>query len=153
DQRPDRVVAVDLGSTDRSVAVAVDRLGANRVAELAAGSSTNAAVLAGLELGAARAGQRDREDGPLEWIWLLHDDSAPDPAALDELLLRVSHSPSVWLAGPKIRDWDDRLLIRAGLTIDSAGNIDSGLDRREPDQGQRDDIDEVLAVDTAGAFV
>ncbi|HEX3897748.1 MAG TPA: glycosyltransferase family 2 protein [Mycobacteriales bacterium] len=153
DQRPDRVVAVDLGSTDRSVAVATDRLGANRVAELAAGTSTNAAVQAGLELGATRAGQRAREDGPLEWIWLLHDDSAPDPEALDELLLRVSHSPSVWLAGPKIRDWDDRLLIRAGLTIDSAGNIDSGLDRREPDQGQRDDIDEVLAVDTAGSFV
>jgi GT2 family glycosyltransferase len=153
DQRPDRIVAVDLGSTDRSVAVAVDRLGANRVAELAAGTSTNAAVQAGLELGAARAGQRAREDGPLEWIWLLHDDSAPDPVSLDELLLRVSHSPSVWLAGPKIRDWDDRLLIRAGLTIDSAGNLDSGLDRREPDQGQRDDIDEVLAVDTAGSFI
>jgi GT2 family glycosyltransferase len=153
DHRPDRIVAVDLGSTDRSVAVATDRLGVSRVAELAAGTSTNAAVQAGLELGATRAGQRAREDGPLEWIWLLHDDSAPDPVALDELLLRVSHSPSVWLAGPKIRDWDDRLLIRAGLTIDSAGNIDSGLDRSEPDQGQRDDIDEVLAVDTAGSFV
>ncbi|HWA66810.1 MAG TPA: glycosyltransferase [Mycobacteriales bacterium] len=152
-QRPDRVVAVDLGSTDRSVAVATDRLGAARVAELPAGATTNAAVQAGLDLGAGRAGQRAREDGPLEWIWLLHDDSAPDEAALEELLLRVSHSPSVWLAGPKLRDWEDRALVRAGLTIDSAGVVDSGLDGQEPDQGQRDDVDEVLAVDTAGSFV
>jgi GT2 family glycosyltransferase len=152
-QRPDRIVAVDLASSDRTVAVATDRLGATRVGELAAGSSTNAAVQTALDLGAGRAGQRAREDGPLEWIWLLHDDSAPDAAALEELLLRVSHSPSVWLAGPKLRDWDDKLLVRAGLTIDSAGNVDSGLDRRELDQGQRDDIDEVLAVDTAGSFI
>lgn len=152
DIRPDRVVAVDLGSTDRSVSVATDRLGASRVVELEAASTTSGAVQAGLALLSGRT-DRAREDGPLEWIWLLHDDSAPDPAALDELLLRVSHSPSVWLAGPKVRDWEDRLLVQAGLTIDSAGTLDTGLDRREPDQGQRDDVDEVLAVDTAGALV
>ncbi|HVW81764.1 MAG TPA: glycosyltransferase [Mycobacteriales bacterium] len=153
DPRPDRVIAVDLGSTDRSVAVARDRLGASRVAELPAGSSTNAAVQAALQLTAGRGTRRAREDGPLEWLWLLHDDSAPEPDALGELLQRVSQSPSVWLAGPKLRDWEGRRLLRAGLTIDSAGNVDSGLDRLELDQGQRDDVDEVLAVDTAGAFV
>lgn len=153
DQRADRVIAVDLGSKDRSVSVATDRLGANRVAALAAPVGITPAVDAALALLTTRSDRRAREDAPLEWIWLLHDDSAPDAAALDELLLRVTHSPSVWIAGPKVHDWDDRLLLQAGLTIDAGGNVDTGLDRREPDQGQRDDTDEVLAVGAVGSLI
>ncbi|HEX3706188.1 MAG TPA: glycosyltransferase family 2 protein [Mycobacteriales bacterium] len=153
DRTADRVVAVDMGSSDRSVTVAVDRLGVDNVVRFDGPVDTSSAVAAGLDLVTTRAERRARDDAPLEWIWLLHDDSAPDPAALDELLLRVTHSPSVWLAGPKVRDWDNKLLLRAGLTIDAAGNVDTGLDRREPDQGQRDDVDEVLAVGIAGALV
>ena len=153
DRPADRVVAVDLGSTDRSVNVAADRLGVERVAAFEVPVGTSYAVQAGLDLIVKRNDRRGRDDAPVEWIWVLHDDSAPDPAALDELLLRVSHSPSVWMAGPKVRDWDDKLLLRAGLTIDAAGNVETGLDRREPDQGQRDDVDEVLAVSAAGALV
>ncbi|HVY10175.1 MAG TPA: glycosyltransferase [Mycobacteriales bacterium] len=153
DRAPDHVVAIDLGSSDRSVSVAANRLGVEQVAAFEVPVGTSYAVQTGLELVTRRADRRGRDDAPLEWIWVLHDDSAPDPGALDELLLRVSHSPSVWLAGPKVRDWDDKLLVRAGLTIDAAGNIDTGVDRHEPDQGQLDDVDEVLAVGIAGSLI
>ncbi|HWC34951.1 MAG TPA: glycosyltransferase [Mycobacteriales bacterium] len=152
-RRADRVVAVDVASTDRTVAVATDRLGNSHVARVEPGGGVGAAVAAGLELLAGRPDRRVREDAPVEWLWLLHDDSAPEPDALDELLLRVIHSPSVWLAGPKTLDWGDSLLLQAGLSIDAAGHVDTGLDRQEPDQGQRDDVDEVLAVGVAGSLV
>lgn len=151
--RADRIVAVDLGSTDRTVAVATDRLGSQYVTQIDPASGVAAAVAAGLELLGGRPERRSRDQAPVEWLWVLHDDSAPEPDALDELLLRVVQSPSVWLAGPKVLDWNGSLLLQAGLSIDAAGHIDTGLDRREPDQGQRDDADEVLAVGVAGSLV
>ncbi len=152
-RRVDRVVAVDLGSSDRSVAVATERLGAAHVAKVDAGAGIGTAIAAGLELVSRRPDRRRHDDAPVEWLWLLHDDSAPEPDALDELLLRVVHSPSVWLAGPKVLDWSGAVLVQAGLAIDAAGHIETGIDRREPDQGQRDDVDEVLAVGVAGSLI
>ncbi|MGN6474013.1 MAG: glycosyltransferase family 2 protein, partial [Mycobacteriales bacterium] len=151
-RRVDRIVAVDLGSSDRTVAIATDRLGAAHVTSIDPAGGAGAAVAAGLELLSKRPA-RHRDGAPVEWLWLLHDDSAPEPEALDEMLLRVVHSPSVWLAGPKVLDWGGSLLLQAGLSIDAAGNVESGIDRREPDQGQRDDADEVLAVGTAGSLL
>jgi GT2 family glycosyltransferase len=152
-RRVDRLVVVDLGSTDRTMAVAKDRVGDAHVLQIEPAGGVGAAVAAALELLASRPERRQREEAPVEWLWLLHDDSAPEPDALDELLLRVVHSPSVWLAGPKVLDWDGALLVQAGLSIDGSGRVDTGLDRREPDQGQRDDADEVLAVGVAGALI
>jgi GT2 family glycosyltransferase len=150
-RRVDRLVVVDLGSTDRTVAIAKDRVGDAHVIQSEPAAGVGGAVGAALELLASR--RRQRDDAPTEWLWLLHDDSAPEPEALDELLLRVVQSPSVWLAGPKVLDWDGSLLLQAGLSIDGSGRVDTGLDRREPDQGQRDDVDEVLAVGVAGALI
>ncbi|HVV77882.1 MAG TPA: glycosyltransferase [Mycobacteriales bacterium] len=152
-RRADRVVVVDFASTDRTVAIATDRVGKSHIVELDAFAGVGAAVSAGLELLAGRPDRRSRDDAPVEWLWLLHDDSEPEPEALDELLLRVVHSPSVWLAGPKVLDGNGSLLVQAGLSIDAAGHVETGLDRREPDQGQRDDTDEVLAVGVAGSLV
>jgi GT2 family glycosyltransferase len=152
-RRVDRLVVVDLGSADGTVAVATDRVGDSHVIQTDPAGGVGPAVTAALELLAGRPSRRQRDEAPVEWLWLLHDDSAPEPEALDELLLRVVHSPSVWLAGPKILDWDGSLLLQAGLSIDAAGRVDTGLDRREPDQGQRDDADEVLAVGMAGALI
>ncbi len=52
-----------------------------------------------------------------------------------------------------MRGWDGARLLEAGLTIDATGHIDAGFDGLELDQGQRDDVDEVLAVGTAGAMI
>jgi hypothetical protein len=86
-------------------------------------------------------------------VWILHDDSAPERDALDELLVRVTQSPSVWLVGPKVRDWSGERLLSAGLSIDATGHVDAGLDIGELDQGQRDDVDEVLAVAAPGTLI
>ncbi|HVT20623.1 MAG TPA: glycosyltransferase [Mycobacteriales bacterium] len=152
-RRVDRLVVVDLGSTDRTLAIATDRAGAANVVRIEPTAGVGTAVDAALAHLAGRPERRSRDETRLEWLWLLHDDSAPQPEALDELLLRVVHSPSVWLAGPKVLDWDGSVLLQAGLSIDATGRVDTGLDGREPDQGQRDDADEVLAVGVAGTLI
>jgi GT2 family glycosyltransferase len=169
---PDRLVAVDTGSTDASRSLIVDALAPDAVivpepvttsfaAALKIGLSTVHAepdrepgLAAGVAADPDPAVDPEPETGPaVEWLWLLHDDCAPDPAALEQLLLRVIDSPSVWLVGPKVRAWDGARLLEAGLTIDATGHVDTGFDGIELDQGQRDDVDEVLAVGTAGALV
>lgn len=87
------------------------------------------------------------------WLWLLHDDSAPDPAAL-ELLLRAARRLDAAAVGPKVVDWDSGLLLReVGVSISRAGHRSTGLEPDEPDQGQRDDPHDVLAVGTAGLLI
>jgi GT2 family glycosyltransferase len=152
--KPERFVAADTGSTDGSAQLVTDMLGPDTVVTLPRQTPYGDAIQAGLDaFAAAPTPSREGGDDVTEWVWLLHDDCAPEPTALDELLRRVSHSPSVWLAGPKVRAWDGQRLLEAGLTIDPTGHVDTGFDGIERDQGQRDEIDEVLAVGTAGALI
>ena len=85
------------------------------------------------------------------WVWLLHDDAAPEPAALERLL---AADPGTAVRGPKQLDWDDpRRLVELGLSTDGAGRRLTGLEPGELDQGQHDRRGDVLAVGTAGALV
>lgn len=160
-RRPDRLVAVDLASSDDTARIIVERHGQDTLISLDENSSFGEAAQAGLDAFTpsrrpAPTGNAPDEAvpaGPVEWVWLLHDDSAPSVDALNELLVRVTLSPSVWMVGPKIRDWAGERLVQAGLTIDAVGHVDAGVDSGEPDQGQGDDVDEVLAVSSAGALV
>ncbi|MBK5307409.1 MAG: glycosyltransferase family 2 protein [Frankiaceae bacterium] len=139
--QPARVVCVDAGSTDGSEALLEAAYG--DVLQLPRGTGFGAAVAAGLQ-GAPES----------EWVWLLHDDAAPEPDALAALLTYAQESSSAALLGPKARDWDDpRVLVEVGLTTDAAGHRETGLDRHEYDQGQHDAIRDVLAVGTAGALI
>ncbi len=53
--------------------------------------------------------------------------------------------------GPKVLDWSDRrVILEAGLAIDTAGRRISGTEPREIDQGQQDGDRDVLAVSSAG---
>jgi GT2 family glycosyltransferase len=89
-----------------------------------------------------------------EWIWLIHDDCAPAPTALAELLLAVEDRPQVVMAGPKLLGWHDRThLLEAGISIAGNGARWTGLEPLEYDQGQHDGIHDVLAVSTAGALI
>jgi GT2 family glycosyltransferase len=89
-----------------------------------------------------------------DWIWLLHDDVAPEPDTLLRLLEVAERTPTAAIIGPKVRDWDDpRLLVEVGLTVDRSGRKETGLERREFDQGQHDAVRDVLAVGTAGCLV
>ncbi|HEX3822941.1 MAG TPA: glycosyltransferase family 2 protein [Mycobacteriales bacterium] len=150
---PDRFIAVDTGSTDDSVAIINATLGDASVISMPFETSFGAAVEAGLDALAGSAVPTAHAGEPTEWIWLLHDDCAPEPAALEELLLRVADTSSIWLVGPKVRGWRDWRLLEAGLTINAIGHIDVGFDGIELDQGQRDDVDEVLALSTACALI
>jgi GT2 family glycosyltransferase len=87
------------------------------------------------------------------FLWILHDDSAPDPKALENLVREVELSPSLAIVGPKQVDWDNPKIIRQlGLTLTRTGKLFSRV-RGEFDQGQHDNSEDVMAVGTAGALV
>lgn len=163
-----RVLAVDTGSRDESAELLRQELGADAVLTLGKQTGFGAAVQAAvavMDQGGApdpcdQAGERagrpnDRPaDRAKEWLWLIHDDSAPAPEALGALLRLATSQPDVAVVGPKLRGWDDRrLLLEAGVTIGRSGRRETGLERNEVDQGQHDDVREVLAVSTAGMLV
>lgn len=147
-RRPDRVLAVDTGSSDGTVALLTEAQtregwGADAVLELT-GSFPEA-----VDQALARI--------DTEWVWILHDDANPDPRALAALLEAAEPadgSPGAAIAGPKLREWPSlRRLLELGVTISATGRRETGLERGEYDQGQHDDIREVLAVNTAGMLV
>ncbi|MFD7454893.1 glycosyltransferase [Kitasatospora sp. NPDC059827] len=95
-----------------------------------------------------------RETQPVEWLWLLHDDCEPQTDALRRLLQVADSTPSAGVVGPKLRSWyDRRQLLEIGVTIARSGRRWTGLDRREQDQGQHDQVRPVLAVSSAGMLV
>ncbi|WP_413451004.1 glycosyltransferase [Georgenia phoenicis] len=117
-----------------------------RVLQVPAPRSFGAAVRAALA-------QYGTDDAP-EWLWLLHDDSAPEPRAHAELLRAGESGPSVAVAGPKQRDWArPDLLLEAGVQATSTGRRVPDIEDGEIDQGQHDSREDVLAVGTAGALV
>ena len=89
-----------------------------------------------------------------EWIWLIHDDCAPAPTALEYLLEAIDDRPLVAMVGPKLLGWHDRThLLEVGISIAGNGARWTGLEPLEYDQGQHDGIHEVLSVSTAGALI
>jgi GT2 family glycosyltransferase len=87
------------------------------------------------------------------YLWILHDDSAPDADALEKLLREIELSPSLAVVGPKQVDWDNPKLIKQmGLTLTRSGLLFSRV-RGEFDQGQHDHLEDVMAVGTAGALI
>ena len=89
-----------------------------------------------------------------EWLWLIHDDCAPAPTALAELLAAIDDRPQVVMVGPKLLGWHDRThLLEAGVSIAGNGARWTGLEPLEYDQGQHDGDHDVLAVSTAGVLI
>ncbi|HEX4978366.1 MAG TPA: glycosyltransferase family 2 protein [Nocardioides sp.] len=141
---PSRLVAVDTGSTDGSAELVGAR--ADRLHELPARTGYGDALATAL---AALP-----ETGEDEWVWLLHDDSAPAPDALEALLSAAEADPGVDILGTKVREWPSlRRLLEVGVTIGPTGRRETGLERGEYDQGQHDEARDVLAVNTAGMLV
>ncbi|HEY6795239.1 MAG TPA: glycosyltransferase, partial [Kineosporiaceae bacterium] len=144
---PDAVLAVDVASGDGSaghLALAVPS-----VIVLDRRCSLSAAVDAALSRAPAADIPEQRS-----WVWVLHDDCAPRPDALERLLAAVETAPSVALAGCKQVDWDDdQRILDVGITTTRAGARVPVADRHEVDQGQHDERSDVLAVGTAGMLV
>ena len=158
DQQPTEVLLADTGSQDGSDRFAETHPCVDRVVRLPRTTGFGAAVARALQ----EAGQvidlsdgaAGRDDETVRWIWLLHDDSAPEPDALEALLRVADQTPSATVLGPKLRGWYDRdLLVEAGVSISASGRRVTGLEPGERDQGQRDDTSDVLAVSSAGMLV
>ncbi|MHB9851624.1 glycosyltransferase [Streptomyces sp. Tue6028] len=184
-ERPvQNAVAADTGSADDSAQLLTEALGADRVLHLARRTgfgqaveeaSRTAPVLTPEDLPylkrpsgwdpVTRTWRDDAYDlpdlphgEPEQWLWLLHDDSAPEPDALARLLRVVEDEHElgrdVAVVGPKLRGWyDRRQLLEVGVTIANSGRRWTGLDRREQDQGQHDHVHPVLSVSSAGMLI
>lgn len=178
-------MAADTGSADDSARLVTDALGADRVLHLARRTgfgqaveeaARTAPVLTPEELPylkrpsgwdpVTRTWRDDAYDlpelpygEPVQWLWLLHDDCAPEPDALAQLLRVVDNEmelgrDDVAVVGPKLRGWyDRRQLLEVGVSIANSGRRWTGLDRREQDQGQHDHVRTVLSVSTAGMLI
>src|SRR3954464_2619690 len=86
-RRPDVVVAVDTGSTDASADLLRAALGADAVVTAPRRTGFGAAAPLGLDHAAPRSPHLgDAPSAAAGWVWLLHDDCAPDPRALEHLL-------------------------------------------------------------------
>ncbi|CAM5407017.1 Integral membrane regulatory protein OS=Streptomyces glaucescens OX=1907 GN=SGLAU_13785 PE=4 SV=1 [Streptomyces glaucescens] len=178
-------LAADTGSADDSAQLVTDALGPDRVLHLARRTGFGQAVeeahraaphLTPEELPYLRrpsgwdpVTRQWRDDAydlpelphgePVQWLWLLHDDCAPEPDALAQLLRVVENElelgrDDVAVVGPKLRGWyDKRQLLEVGVSIANSGRRWTGLDRREQDQGQHDHVRSVLSVSTAGMLI
>ncbi|WP_461171002.1 glycosyltransferase family 2 protein [Arthrobacter sp. Z1-15] len=149
----DVCIGVDAGSADSSADLLRQFLPAGSpVVTAPAKAGFGTAVLAGLAAIAEAAPAP--ADGTVDWLWLLHDDSAPAPQALEELLLAVERAPSVTIAGTKQVDWENgRLLVDVGVSISRWAERVTLIDADELDQGQYDARSDIFAVNSAGMLV
>ncbi|WP_051717819.1 glycosyltransferase family 2 protein [Streptomyces megasporus] len=180
-ERPvQNIVAADTGSADESARLLTEALGPDRVLHLARrtgfGAAVDEAVRTAPVMGPDDLPYLKRPSGwdpvtrtwrddaydlpelphgePVQWLWLLHDDCAPEPDALAELLRVADASRSAAVVGPKLRSWyNRRQLLEVGVSIANSGRRWTGLDRREQDQGQYDQVRQVLSVSTAGMLI
>lgn len=171
---PQRLVVVDTGSTDNSLAILAAHTALARavpdqqVLDLPRGTTFGDAVEAAVRaLGPASDGssssaadrtaapESTRPSGPSAgWLWLLHDDTAPDPMTLARLVETVGDSPAIAVAGPKLTTWDDpRRLLSVGLRYTRTGRAVGGPVPGESDQGQHDDRSDVLGLPSAAMLV
>jgi len=149
----DVAIGVDTGSQDNSAALLERALGKANVTRIRAGKTgMGAAVSAGLA--ALAPWTQEAQEAASEWIWLLHDDAAPAPEALAELLQAVERAPSVTVAGCKQLDWDvKRRLIDVGLSTSRWAERLTLIEADELDQGQYDGRSDTFAVNSAGMLV
>ncbi|MFC9254385.1 glycosyltransferase [Amycolatopsis thailandensis] len=148
--RPRHVLAVDTGSTDRTAKILADAAAPEGVAGEAPvldGILTlSSDVGFGAAVGEAVEYAVDRWGDPGGWLWLLHDDCAPEPDCLENLLAAAENESAATVLGPLAVDWSDpRLIVEAGLSTDAIGH------RQQISPEESDTA--VLAVPSAGSLV
>ncbi|QIZ34560.1 glycosyltransferase [Saccharopolyspora sp. ASAGF58] len=153
-ERPRHVVAVDTGSNDRTPEL-LARARTDRVVDDVLTMPRETRFGAAVAEALAHATKRWADPG--RWLWLLHDDSAPEPECLEHLLRAAGEDSSAALLGPLGLDWaDPRLVVDAGLSTDASGHRQTGIGRSELDPelvGGAPPASGALAVATAGALV
>jgi GT2 family glycosyltransferase len=167
DTRPTRLIAIDNESTDATPALlhrAYEHGVVDAIYEGNRGFGFGTAVNAALDSDAANLqddadtiGFRAVSIHDTHWLWLLHDDAAPAPDALYQLLAHVTTDQSIDLTGPKLllprRRHGGQPISEVGVSISGTGRRELDLDVDEIDQGQRDQPQERLGVSTCGMLV
>ena len=142
---PDALVIV-LTEPDADARAQAAGAGATHVVELQEHLSFGEAV---------RAGERvlDAPASDADTLWLLAEDSAPEPEALRELVATLETGKSVAVAGPKLMDWEEpERIVGLGRTLTRLGrSVPIVFD--ELDQGQHDGLSDVLGLDPAAILV
>ncbi|WP_375384745.1 glycosyltransferase [uncultured Microbacterium sp.] len=86
-------------------------------------------------------------------VWLLAQDTAPEPEALARLAGALELSPSAAFVAPKLVQWDDRThIVSLGVSMTTWGRA-MGLADGQLDQGQHDAEEDVLGADVRGLLV
>lgn len=89
-----------------------------------------------------------------DWMWILHDDSAPASGCLKALVTTGEQGRTIGIVGPKQVAWSDpHRLLEVGIHASRSGRRLDILSPNEIDQGQHDDIADVIAVGTAGMLI
>ncbi|MCU1537407.1 MAG: glycosyl transferase family 2, partial [Humibacillus sp.] len=171
-----RLLVVDVASTDTSVAVARAHQGVRRAVgsvevlrldtPMTLGEALAQAVAA-LPLDAPRsldpaapgdAADPDPAAAALDpadaWVWVLHEGAPATPSTLARLLTAGQASRSVGIVGPKLVAWhDSRRLLELGIQVTRTGRRLAVPVPGEVDQGQYDGREDVLAIHTDGMLV
>ncbi|MFM9876609.1 MAG: glycosyltransferase [Rhodoglobus sp.] len=143
-RRPDRVIPVDISSTDLSPELMLKAF-PGELARTPGRATFGAAVSHAL----ASVPQTSEN----EWVWLLGHDNAPAPGALSALLGAVEVAPSVAIAGPKLMSLDGADIIASfGETMTRFGRS-LPVVANELDQAQHDIQSDFLGVGAAGMLV
>lgn len=145
---PDRVVAVDAGSTDDSATLMA------RVADVRVRCGAEEGLAGALAAGVAAVEPPVGGDAVVDWYWIVHDDSAPEPDCLAELLNGADRHPRAVIVAPKAVAWSDpAILVGIGHRWAPGTPVVERLEIRERDQGQFDFDRAVYAADSAGMLV
>ncbi|MBO0812382.1 MAG: glycosyltransferase [Microlunatus sp.] len=159
-RRPDRVIAIDNESSDETLDLlddAIQRRELDAVYLGKHGYGYGDAIRSALAQDAALHPRGAAEPGADDWLWLLHDDAAPAPEALAQLLGHVVTDPSIDITGPKLlhprRRHRPHQISEIGVSIAKSGRRHIDIDAGEIDQGQRDQPARRLAVSSCAMLV
>ncbi|MCC2592356.1 glycosyltransferase family 2 protein [Tessaracoccus sp. OS52] len=146
DPRPGRIIAVDNGSTDGSRVLLEAALAEGVLHEFTDGDAAfGFGQAVDVALGASQP----------EWLWLLHDDSAPRPDALQQLLRGLQLTGAEILVPkllqPKRRNYPETLA-EIGQSISRSGRRVLSVEEGDIDQ-QQEEPQRVLGGSTAGLLV
>ena len=144
-RQPDVVIMVDCGSTDNTAAL-LAAYGPTHFISADAGLTFGEAIATAVRVVAPPESDR-------EMLWLLAQDSAPEPGALAALLGELEIAPSVAVAGPKVMHWDAGDYIHDFGQSLTPGGATVTLVESELDQGQHDGMSDVLGVSAGGMLV
>ena len=161
DRAPDALVAVDAGSTDGSAEFLAPHVpvlqavepGRQHPQDMHAAALDLATAQARSDRQASPAPNSD-QPAPVDWYWIVHDDSAPEPDCLDLLLEGADRNPRAAVLIPKTVGWSDpERLVGVGSLWAPGNPVVDRLEHSERDQGQYDVDREVYTGSSAGMLV